>query len=351
MNNHNKLKLSVFIIVFLTIFGYFVTVFSGTPTMNADRISGFYVEPKNSLDVIYVGSSSVHAFWAAPLVWQEYGITSYSLSTDAQPLSAVKYLIEESLKTQSPELFIVYVGNAVTDKNASKMGIRNVTDNMKYSVNRFKAIYNILRAEILNHDEELDFDEKLDYYFGFFKYHGRWEDGIKKEQWVRTNHNLKGTHFLARHTYTIKPIDRYDPDTDEKLQIDPKQEKVLRDLLGYCKQKDLPVLFVNAPFSIDKEFCMKTNYVASIVSDYGYKFIDFNRLYDEIGLDFSSDFYNTTHTNLMGQMKFTFYLADYLVDNYVFSDKRDKEGYESWDEAAEYYESIRIEFMKRLALQ
>ena len=46
--------------------------------------------------------------------------------------------------------------------------------------------------------------------------------------------------------------------------------------------------------------------------EYGYPFINFNLLYDELDIDFARDFYNGSHMNTNGAVKFTRYLAAFL---------------------------------------
>ena len=63
-------------------------------------------------------------------------------------------------------------------------------------------------------------------------------------------------------------------------------------------------------------------------------------MYEELGLDFDKDFYNSKHVNFIGAEKYTRYLTDYIAAHYGLPDHRDQEGYESWEEAYETYEAF-----------
>lgn len=82
---------------------------------NYQWIHGFYEERENSLDAVYIGGSNVYAFWAAPLAWEQYGITVYPFACNSMPLIAAKYMIKEARKTQPDSLFIVSINGIGTD--------------------------------------------------------------------------------------------------------------------------------------------------------------------------------------------------------------------------------------------
>ena len=71
-----------------------------------DRFSGFYAEKDDTLDIVMVGSSPVFPYSVAPKLWGETGIAMYPLSSNMQRPVAMKYLVEEAEKSQSPALYI-----------------------------------------------------------------------------------------------------------------------------------------------------------------------------------------------------------------------------------------------------
>ena len=69
--------------------------------------------------------------------------------------------------------------------------------------------------------------------------------------------------------------------------------------------------------------------------------LDFNtpEMYEELGLDFDKDYYNSKHVNFIGAEKYTCYLTSYLKDHYDLPDHRGEAGYESWEDAFAAYEA------------
>ena len=82
------------------------------------------------------------------------------------------------------------------------------------------------------------------------------------------------------------------------------------------------------------------NAAFEMAREYGQDVLNFNdeRLYNELGMEFDSDYYNSMHLNSKGARKVTEYLGNYIAENYDFKDKRGQEEYKSWDEAYELYE-------------
>lgn len=103
-------------------------------------VGGFYEEPKNSLDVIFMGNSDVYRGISPITMWDEYGITSYNYSTSGQRMWTEYYLLEECIKTQTPRLIVLNMDSAFNETQSSESNYRKTFDNMKLSINKIRAI-------------------------------------------------------------------------------------------------------------------------------------------------------------------------------------------------------------------
>lgn len=324
MNKKQLFKVIIFFILFV-FFLQCLTYMLRTNGEVKDRFTGFYAEKKNTIDAIMIGSSPVHPYYAAPQIWGEHGIASYPLSTNQQRPKAAIHLIEEAEKTQNPSLYIfemrqyTYEDDTMLENTAH---MRGVTDNLKNSVNRIKTINDLVD----------DKAERYTYYFDIFKYHQNYKSLILKEQWMsifyERKNPLKG--FLMHDGVTVNEKADFSEIT-ETQSIPKEQETELNRLLVYIKENELQALFIVSPRPLDIDMQKKFNYIEQLVTAQGYPFLDMNQYYDEIGLDFATDFYDDGHTNVLGAEKCTAYLGEYLQENYEFTDKRGDEQYESWD--------------------
>ena len=79
------------------------------------------------------------------------------------------------------------------------------------------------------------------------------------------------------------------------------------------------------------------NTLGEIAEERGYPCLDLMDNISDYNLDLEMDFFNEKHTNIHGSKKITDYIAEYLIENYHFEDKRSQKGWESWDIAAKNY--------------
>ena len=141
-----KWKITIQITAFIAIFLAVLLPVSYMVRTNGDvkdRFSGFYAEGKDTLDVIMIGSSPVFPYYAAPKLWGETGIAMYPLSSNMQRPIAMRYLVEEAEKTQSPQLYIFEMRMYTIEDQGLLENMaytRGVTDNMKYSPHRIRTI-------------------------------------------------------------------------------------------------------------------------------------------------------------------------------------------------------------------
>ncbi|MBO4899399.1 MAG: SGNH/GDSL hydrolase family protein [Lachnospiraceae bacterium] len=302
------------------------------------RFMGFYAEPKDSLDIVIIGSSPSYSFFSTPQLYGEYGIKAYPLGSNVQRPIAGRFLVKEAEKTQSPKLYMfemrMYTG--IEEGLGSNMAYtREVTDNMKYSFNRIAAI----NAMVTSHMTDVD-TEKYTYYFDIFKYHSNWESLIKPEQW-------RGWRFTAPDPYKgYKITDKVGPAEAPVVPADPVpaeldkyQEQALADLLETLKDVDAQVLFYVTPYVLEDGDAEKLAHIRDVVEVAGYDYLDMNQYYDEIGLDFSRDFSDYgIHTNAAGAQKCTVFIGEYLRSHYDLPDHRtdaEKASDPSWDAAYE----------------
>lgn len=68
----------------------------------AEYIYNFRDEPKNSIDVILLGSSHMYRTIQPMELWNDYGIASYNLGSSEQSLPLSYYLLKEAIRKQKP---------------------------------------------------------------------------------------------------------------------------------------------------------------------------------------------------------------------------------------------------------
>ncbi len=322
--NKKNLKNIIGTVVFLLIAAFFLMSVSYIlrPTESdtaRKRVTGLYAEEKNSVDVVSIGSSSAYRYFNNPYFWEKFGITSYNWSSPHQAPQATGAIIDEVEKTQSPQLYIVEVRKFVKwiplnaeegeeDTGLKNIELRRVTDNMKYSLNRFRLIETLVEG---------DWQERLDYHLDIIRYHSNWEnlDAFTIRQYYdnERDHELKGWSNTVK-VVAQEPLDKT---ADIKpVPIEPDAEEALRELLEECKGKDVQIIFVATPWSASNEDRGENLYIGNIVKEYGFEFYNGNEMVDEIGLDYDTDFFDPEHVNTRGSEKFMQHFGEYIVEKY-----------------------------------
>ena len=130
----------------------------------------------------------------------------------------------------------------------------------------------------------------------------------------------------------------------KRKPLSVKSEHYLRELLDYCRSENITnIVFTRFPHAVTyKQIARfkRTNTAGDIIAEYGYDFLNFEKDFDDTGLDTAVDFYNPDHMNVYGQKKFTEHLGGILRDKYGISESELTASQKSeWDKSVEYYEA------------
>lgn len=339
MNRKEACKAISFILIFVLL----LTGVSYIVRTNGDiknRFAGFYAEEKNSIDVLMCGGSTIATSFSPGYMWGEYGFTSYPISSNTQRPKAIRYLLEEAYKYQSPELVVIELRMFTYEDEKLKMDephIREVTDNMRYSLHRMKTVHNLA-------DGAETFEEKLSYYFDIIKYHSNWGMFFRPEEWQKIDYSKPDLHKGFQHPeeimYHDEVVDKYIP-TEERVAIPKEQEEELRELMRFFKEHDQDALFVVTPCIYGEDYYAQMNYMKDIVEEEGFSYLN---VHDGVDYDCATDYLDGGHSNILGAKKCSELLGATISQEYELSDKRGQEDYDSWNESykafLEVYEEV-----------
>lgn len=338
--NMNKKRLAVNIVsIVMIVLLTFLFFISFTPMSYMVRpveverrnVSGLYAEEQNTLDMIYVGGSAAFVYWQPLRAYNDYGYTSYNFGVNTMTPQSIKYFIKEAQKTQSPKLWVIDARPFQYGEDVlhSEIPIRNTVDSLNYSENR----NDLIKDSVIN-----PLDRWL-YYKDFFKYKNRIVNvaaevlmGDRTALNFMDNvhgNDLKGFYFVPK-TAALQFVD-YSAITEE-VKIDEEVNDIYIDLLEYCKEQNLRVLFVVHSYIQQESHKKEYNYMRRVANEYGFDFLNTNDYYNEINLDYSYELYNNDHVNCFGAEKYTDFLAKYINDKVVkLPDHRGDEKYAAWD--------------------
>ena len=135
----------VFLLCVILILFYINIIFSFPSGESADgskeKWNTFYAMEEDTLDAVYLGTSSVDRYWISPQAWEDTGMAVYPFAISSVSCVFLKPMMEEVLKTQDVKLFIIDIRTFTNDADdISDTRMRRVVDNMKWSSTKLEAM-------------------------------------------------------------------------------------------------------------------------------------------------------------------------------------------------------------------
>jgi hypothetical protein len=154
---------------------------------------------------------------------------------------------------------------------------------------------------------------------------------------------LKNKHMIQKEPSVVK--------TEEKEELSEAAEQFYRDLLQYATEQDFQFLMVASPYILSEDDMKQLNYMEDVAEEYNIAFVNTNKYYAEMGIDFERDYHDVNHANLSGALKYTEYLGNYICGNMQVSDRRGEDGYEEWDGLYAEYQRTEIAYLDQINAQ
>ncbi len=252
----------------------------------------FYEQEPGTIDVMFYGSSHTYSDINPAVLWEQEGISSYDLAGSLQPLWNTYYYMKESLKYQRPKVMVVELVRAIESRDYIEEA-RTVTNTfgMKFSKEKIENI----RVSTPNN--------LIPYLLGYPVYHSRYTE-LSREDFAAYLGDPHGRAFKGY--YPLYVTKSYDSMADmsgvtESSDLAPKSEEYLRKIIALAKEEEIPLVFMISPYQgIIGEEQRIFNRCGEIAAEEGIPFLDFNQMYEELGLDPQTDMAEASHLNYRG---------------------------------------------------
>lgn len=305
------------IIACLVLSSYFYVIkpkyISGDGFPTTATFKGFYETEKNSLDVIFLGSS--HGACAFnPAVMDVHGIASYNLSCEQQNLYTSYYWLQEMLKYQHPkavvlDVYMLYLFESEALMPTTANCTRKAFDFMKMSPNKISACF---------HGKEIDPElTPVSMFFPNVMYHTRWKDLSQKDFKL----TFSTDEAFSRGFYDLygSGVEGYKPFGEpDKNKTDLPNEimlKYLKKILDVCEKENIPLILVSTPTTLESKG--EYSYISQIPETLACNItiLDFNSetVYNACAYNLTTDNNDDDHANIYGAEKITNYIAEYIL--------------------------------------
>lgn len=325
----------VFMALGIFIFSYISEIVRPKTGAGSDMVHSLYHMEKNTVDVLVLGSSHGYSSVQPNVLWHEQGITSFSLCSHGQSVASSYYILQEALKYQKPKVVLFESYYIFLDKKfTSEARLRQAFDGIHLDKIKFDMIEDFLSGD----GNAVDIKDKLSYYIPFIKYHSRWQS-LK-------NHDFNKKYYLKGVVQKYKTVPIQDPGVPDTMgdipQVSLTYFEKIREL---CEKENIPLVVFAAPYGIpegenqgegSRNRMSLNNTFEVYLAERGIPFLYYQKM-PEAGIDFATDFRNTTHMNSFGAAKISGNLGEYLMENYDLEDHRGDEKYNSWEDDYELF--------------
>ena len=304
----SKIKCTIYIIsnimIFIIIFHFLTILFVRKANGYGTDIFNFYKLEKNSIDILFLGSSHTYTAFNPYLIEEKTGLNGYILATQQQPIWITYYYYKEALKYQKPKYVVIDVHMLISSDSeyAQEQVNRDAIDKMKWSRNKFDVINLSVKKE-----------DRNSYYFNIIKYHSRYKE-LNPIDWKTVfngytidNKGYKRLNFQGN---------QYDKNSiginSEVSSIFYKNTEYMEKIIKLSNENNINLLLVKTPAIYSKEDYSKLNFVKIYAEENKIKLIDFigENMISE--LDYKTDFYDKGHLDGEGSDKFSNEFIKYL---------------------------------------
>ena len=299
--------------------------------------TGFYNMPRNSVDVLFFGSSHAASSISPQELYDQYGITSYNLGCEQQNILVSYYWLKEALNYQSPKAVVIDTYmlqwyNADELLNTAEVCTRKAIDYMRWGKVKISAINDICKEDT-NQDI-------WSYYLTNIRFHSRWT-------WIEESdftYSQLAKHFETKGyapLYNSNGNPGYNSfsadDVNEKAKLHSLMVKYMQKILDLCRENDIKVIMIKTPTTATSvEY---HNAVQTLADENQVNFFDLNEkdAYQELKYDFVADMADDGHPNVSGATKITDYIGAILQNECGLESKSNA----AWDETGKYWNDVK----------
>ena len=310
-----KIILKIFLFFLILLLLLIILSFIFTPKDNTEeagmKINGLtqmYGEKENTIDLIVLGNSESFTSIIPMKLWDDYGYTCQICGYPGLVLPDTMKSLYDATRKQKPKV-VVLEANVIYDDVAITVPFARIVQTV----------------------------------LPITEYHDRWKnikinDFYKKVEYTSTDY-MKGYHYITN----IDPAntDEYMKESEEENELLLKNKIYLKIINEYCKRINAELIIMSVPSTVNWNY-EKHNGVKKFTDEENIKFIDFNVLTQELGIDWSKDTLDKgDHMNYYGSLKLTEYFGEYIEKLNILENHKKDDLYNSWkDDLIKYKKEV-----------
>ena len=299
--------------------------------VEGNLIKEYYKEENKEFDVVFIGDCEVYENFSPVTLWKKYGINSYIRGSAEQYIWQSYYLLEDTLKYYKPQVVVFNIQSLQFNESDSEAYNRMTLDGMKWSVSKINSIKASMK----------DNEHFIDYVFPILRYHSRWNElsvNDFKYMFRQPDNIAHNGYYMRVDTKPAVNVPKGRMLTD--YNFGDNAWKYLDKMRTLCEENDITLLLIKAPSLYPYWYEEYEQQVLDYANKYNLPYINFLKLTDKIGIDYSTDTYDAgLHMNLSGAEKLSDYIGNLLSDYWKVPNRKDEKLLsEIWNKKIELYE-------------
>jgi len=288
-----------------------------------------YYKEETDHDLVFIGDCEVYENFSPDVLWNEYGIVSYIRGSAQQLIWQSYYLLEETLKYETPDVVVFNVLSMKYAEPQSEAYNRMSIDGMRLSASKWGAIQASMTEE----------ENALSYLLPLLRYHSRWNELSKEDlTYLFRRDIVTDSGYLMN--VKVKPAANVPPGKPlADYQFAPLCYEYLDKMADLCEEKGVELVLIKAPSLYPYWYEEWEVQMEEYAAERGLHYINFLELIEETGIDFETDTYDSgLHLNLYGAEKLSHWFGEWVQENCDVPDRRGQEPYQAvWDAKSAIY--------------
>ena len=274
---------------------------------------GFYAMKRDTVDVLFFGSSYGVNGFSPQEIYERYGIRSYNLSSEQQSPFLSYYWLKEALRYQHPSVVVMegrflrswHPENPV---NTTEGLIRKCLDPMRLSP---------VKAEAINSLCAVDGSQiKSSWYLTNIRFHDRWKSLNKTDFDQREDAGLLLKGWVPGNGGTLREYTPLaNPGEGQAIELDSLMTEYFIKMSELCKQNGIRFIVINVPsagFSAGIYYAYRN---LCRENDVDYYELSEETEWNKLNIELPSE-NPVGHGNLRGNIKVSRYTGELLRDRY-----------------------------------
>lgn len=300
-----------------------------------------YYDNSGKNDVIFIGDCEVYENISPITLWEEYGVTSYIRGSAQQMIWQSYYLMEETLRYETPEVIVFNVLSMMYDTPQStgsqsqrEAYNRMTLDGMRWSSSKWKSI----RASMT--EEEQTWEAMYSYVFPLLRFHDRWHQLTKEDitYWLRRDQVSHNGYLMQTGVkpYTTPYVER----PRISYEFGENSWYYLEKMAALCRENGVELVLLKAPSLYPTWWPQWDQQIEDFAAENNLTYMNMLDYQEEIGIDWQTDTYDAgLHLNVYGAEKASLWFGAQLTERYDLVDHREDPEYAAlWKDKVSRYE-------------